>query len=149
MTVEPMPDQTEHLDAARELVIRAQPGDTVQLVMDQYISLFGDIAECQENVDFWSKRLAKLKGALAALMGDATVGTIGGEPAVTYEPVDRFNSTEFKKKHPNMFQAYQRTIEKKELDVAALKLSRPELYAQFQVRPLRVTYQPPGTRKPE
>jgi hypothetical protein len=63
------------------------------------------------------------------------------------EPVARIDGTEFKKKYPNLHRAYTREVTKQELDVEALKLSRPELYAQFQVRPLRMTWEPPGSPK--
>lgn len=143
-------DEAARLAAVRELVIRRTGEgsvDTSVMPLDAYVSILGEISECQAAVTFWSKRLERLKAGLTALMGDAHEGTINGEAAVFYAPVNRFNVTEFKKKHPNMARAYMHTVSHEELDVEALKLSRPELYAEFQVRPLRIIYEPPGTPK--
>jgi hypothetical protein len=143
-------EEEERLQAARELVIRTRPtseGGTVAttLALDNYVPLLAEIVECQNMVDFWEKRLKRLKEGLGALLGEAHNGTVNGEQAVAYEPVNRFNTTAFRRQYPNLWRAYVHTVSKEELDVEMLRLSRPDLYAEFQVRPLRVTYEPPGS----
>lgn len=136
------------LQAARELVIRSAPVDqSPVMALDGHTQLLAEFAECQEMVTFWKKRLDRLKVALAAVLGDAHRGTVNGEEVVFHEPVARFDSTSFRNKYPNMYRAYLREVYKQELDVEALKLSRPELYTEFQVRPLRMTWEPPGSAK--
>lgn len=137
--------EEERLQAARELVIPASKAvstGTVQL--DAFIPLLTQIAECKENVKFWKTRLDKLEEALAALMGDATLGTVGGNDAVVFEPTARFRGGDFKKKYPNLAKAYTREVPRMELDIEAIRMSRPDLYAEFQVRPMRVVWETPG-----
>jgi hypothetical protein len=121
---------------------KAATAGTVQL--DAFVPLLNEIAECKENVKFWETRLARLEEALSALMGDATVGRVAGNDAVIYEPTARFRGGDFKKKYPNLAKAFTREVPKMELDINAIKLSRPDLYAEFQVRPMRVVWEPPG-----
>lgn len=138
-------NEEDRLKAARELVIPANKtvsSDTVAL--DAFLPLLAEINECKDNIKFWQTRLARSNTALAALMGDSTKGTIAGLDAVVFEPTARFSTTEFKKKYPNLARAYTHTVPKEEVDVEALRLTRPEVYAEFQVRPMRVVWEPPG-----
>lgn len=132
--------------AARELVIRTESKTPAvnrsQLSLDGHLSLLNEIAEAQETAKFWKERLEFLKASLAKLMGDAEEGTIAGQEAVVYEPINGFNVTAFEKKFPHLARAYTREFTVTKVDVDLLKHARPDLYAQFRTRPMRVTWKP-------
>lgn len=140
-------NEEEQLAYARELVLRNEPSQVVAapMALDGFVPLLGDIYEAMEAERFWKARVEKLKKQLAAVLGDAQQGTVGGEEAVTFEPINKFSAKAFKDKYPNLYRAYITTRTVEEIDEAALKLTRPELYAEFQTRPMRVTWKPPGS----
>jgi hypothetical protein len=117
------------------------------MALDAHLPLLEEIAECQESVDYWKKRQAKLEETLAALLGDSELGTVNGEKVVTFKPVDRFKGAEFAKQYPDLSQAYMHEETKRVVDVQLLRIARPDLYSEFCSRPLSVTYKRPA-RKP-
>lgn len=140
-------DEAARLEAARSLVIRTEGAVQKSVPLDSYVPLLDEIKECQRMEAFWKERLARLRTSLAGIMGSAEIGTVNGEEAVTYEPTARFNGSAFKKQYPNLSKAFMHTVEKSEWDLDLLRKSRPDLYAQFQVRPILVKYEPPGALK--
>lgn len=141
---EPMSEDVAQ--AARELVIaESQPPALTPVVLDSVANLVTEYNECQNMETFWKKRREEIKTRLVEMLGESTSGTISGRTAVTYERIDQFNSTEFKKKYPQLWEVYQHTVPKKELDIALLKRVRPDLYAEFQTRKMLVPYKAPGS----
>lgn len=146
MTQPPPPPEEQQLAHARELVLRNEAQvATAPMALDGFVPLLGDIYEAMEAEKFWKNRVEKLKKQLAAVLGDSQQGTVGGEEAVTFEPINKFSAKAFREKYPNLYRAYITTRTVEEIDEAALKLTRPELYAEFQTRPMRVTWKPPGS----
>lgn len=110
------------------------------IAMDQWVDKLAEAAECQRSITFWQKRLEKIKTELAELVGDAQIGTVNGSPVFAFAWKDQFNSTEFKKKYPDMYRLYSRDVTEKKFDAEWLKSTRPELWHQFQVRAMRITF---------
>lgn len=114
--------------------------------MDRYIKLLAEERECANNIKWWTERRKMVTAEIIDHLGGAEVGTVNGVEAVTYRPREQFNSTEFKKKYPNLYHVYCREITKTEFDADWLKDTRPDLYKEFQVRPLIVKYTAPGEK---
>lgn len=112
--------------------------------MDSVVNLLADDVECAAMIKWWQARRAMVRQQLADALGTSTSGTVNGQEVVTYNYINQFNTTEFKKKFPDMYQVYTRTVAKEELDVEKLKKSRPDLYQEFRVRTMLVSYEPPG-----
>jgi hypothetical protein len=132
------PTSTDTDAIARELVIRTERTDVQPL--DAYVTLLGDYVECQKSMEFWQKRLERLKAQLAAVMGEKEVGTVNGEAVFFYQTQNRFRTTEFAKKYPDFHRLYSRDFTEKRFDPGWLKDERPELYEEFQVRAMRITF---------
>lgn len=115
-----------------------------QVAMERYIKFLAEERECANMLKWWAERHKAVKNAITGILGDAEVGTVNGTEAVTYRYRNQFNSTEFAKKYPNLYEIYKREQTKIEFDPEWLRTSRPDLYREFQVRTLRVTYTPPG-----
>ena len=126
-----------------ELVMRTE--DPTSMAMDSYVDLLADDVECANMIKFWTERRDQVRKRLAGILGENEIGTVNGQDAIRYEYQDRFNSTVFKKKYPNLYRAYVRPVTEEKFDSTLLKASRPELYREFQVRSMRVTYEPPGS----
>lgn len=132
-------------NAARELVIPTQskpPAPRSTFSLDAHVALLNDIAEAQETAKFWTDRLEFLKKSLSDILGDAEEGTIAGQEAVVYEPINRFNVSAFTKAYPQLARAYSREFTETRVDTDWIKRVRPDLYSQFQSRPMRVTWKP-------
>jgi hypothetical protein len=125
-------------EAAKELVLATTPSDAKPL--DALVSKLADYVECQKSIEFWQKRLNRLKDELAEAMGDAEVGTVNGEAVLFYQTQNRFRTTDFAKKYPDFYRLYSRDFTEKKFDPSWLKDERPDLYAQFQVRAMRNTF---------
>lgn len=131
-------DLTPEQEAAKELVIRTTSQS--QLALDSFVQVLADYRECQTTMEFWKNRLEKLKARMAEIMGEQEVGTVNGDPVFFYQRQNRFNSTDFKKQYPDMYRLYTRDITEKKFDPEWLKQARPDLYEQFQVRAMRITF---------
>lgn len=114
------------------------------VAMEQYVKLLAEERECANNIKWWKERREKVQAAIAKHLGDAEVGTVNGVEAVTYHYRQQFNSSEFKKKYPNLYHVYSREVTETKLDVEWLRTSRPDLYREFQTRVLNVKYTAPG-----
>jgi hypothetical protein len=131
-------DLTPEQEAAKELVIRTTHQS--QLALDTYVQVLADYRECQTTMEFWKNRLEKLKAQMAEIMGDQEIGTVNGEAVFFYQRQNRFNSTAFQKQYPDMYRLYTRDITEKKFDPDWLKQARPDLYAEFQVKAMRITF---------
>jgi hypothetical protein len=116
---------------------------TEEIVMDlgPHAKLLAEEKEAQRMAEFWSKRRDKLRAEIEEVMGDATIGTIDGSKVVVYEPVERFRGAEFRKLYPDTYQFYTREVTKTQFDEEWFRASRPDLYEQFRVRPLKNTFE--------
>jgi hypothetical protein len=125
-------------EVAKELVLATTELDAKPL--DNVVSKLADYVECQNSIEFWKKRLERLKKELAEIMGETEVGTVNGEAALFYERQNRFRTGEFAKKYPDFHRLYSRDFTEKRFDPEWLKDQRPDLYEQFQVRAMRITF---------
>lgn len=139
------PDELANVISSDVVIGSDKSDEPKTLNMDAYAQLLAEERECTAMAAWWKQRGDKVKKRIREIMGDHTVGTVNGIPAVYYEPQNRFDSTTFRGKYPDMFRAYSRPITEEEFDVEWFKRVHPEIYSQFQVRPLRVTYDAPGT----
>jgi predicted phage-related endonuclease len=130
--------EPESAELAKELVIATAATNSQPL--DVYVHQLADYVECQRSIDFWEKRLKRLKAQLAEAMGNAEVGTVNGEAVLFYPPQNRFQGKEFSKQYPDFYRLYSRDFTRKQFDPNWLKDERPDLYEQFQVRAMRVTF---------
>jgi hypothetical protein len=105
--------------------------------LDGHAELLSRYNTAAQAVKYWENELAKAKEELAKVMGDATSGTVEGREVVTYRTVDRFRGADFKKAYPDTYRLYTTTREVTSFDVDMFRQSRPDLYAQFQVRAFR------------
>lgn len=69
-----------------------------------------------------------------------TAGTADGvtEAVVTCRPTDTFQGAQFAKDHPDLAAQYAREVTRQELDVAALRRERPEVWARYRSSALKV-----------
>lgn len=102
--------------------------------LDQHVKILADMRECKNTIDFWTKRWEELKTQMAEIMGDAEVGTVNGEVALTFHKTERFSSGEFRKKYPDMYKFYTREVTTERFDEKWFRTTRPELWEEFQSR---------------
>lgn len=138
------PDELASVLASDVVLGSAVPASIKPLNMDEHAQLLAEERECTAMVAWWTQRGRRVKARIAEIMGEHTVGTVNGNEVVFYEPQKRFNSTEFKKQYPDMYQAYSRPVTESQFDADWFQRSQPDIYRRFQVRPLRVTYEAPG-----
>lgn len=142
-------DDAQRSEAARELVIRSTQEVAIGPVkLDEYATLLANIATALDAAKHWKARADQLKEQLATILGSAEVGTVNGEEAVTFRPSADFSEGKFKAKYPDLYRAYVITRTVEQIDLVALKRTRPELYEEFRTRPMRVTWKPPGSNIP-
>lgn len=113
-----------------------------KVAFDQHQQLLTDYKEAQASMAFWERRKKALYAQIVALLGDAEEATVDGQLALTYHGEQRINGSEFQARYPDLWKLYQKSVVKEELDVAALKAQQPEIYAEFQVQSMRVTFDP-------
>lgn len=135
--------ENEHAALVKDLVHAAQ-NPPAEFTMDDQVRLLADERECARNIKWWTERQKLIQERLKELLGDNTVGVVNGQPVVFFEYQSRFNSTEFKKKYPNLYKTYSRPVTEERFDAEWLRVQRPDLYREFQVRSFRNTYEEPG-----
>lgn len=104
------------------------------VALDEHVELLAAYNKCAENEKFWRDKKEEIKEQITKLLGEATLGTIDGKPAFTYEYTDRMRTEQFRKDHPDLWQAYQRPVTKDEFDMGLFRLARPGLYHEYQSR---------------
>lgn len=124
-------------------LVTPTPDPTV-FAMDPYVDLLAEDVECSNMIKWWTARRDLVRQRIGVILGENEIGTVNGQEAVRYERQNRFNSTAFRKKYPNLYRVYSRPVTEEKFDPDMLKASKPELYAEFQVRAMRVMYEPPG-----
>ena len=93
---------------------------------------------CRDNARYWEKEKALAQEALEELLGDAEVAKIKGREVLTYARIDAFNEGKFKKEHPDLWKFYLHPVEVERFDREIFSRTRPELYAQYQTRQMKV-----------
>lgn len=113
-----------------------------RIALDPYVPLLEALAEAKDNVKFWQEQKEKHEAALAKIMGDAVIGTVDGLDVVTYRPIEQFRGGEFEKMYPDTYRAFTHEVTRKVFDHTLLRATRPELWKQFQSRPMKSSYIP-------
>lgn len=93
---------------------------------------------CRDNARYWEKEKEEAKAALEQLLGEAEVAKLKGRAVLTYAPINGFNETRFKKEHPDLHKFYMRPVEVDKFDRDLFERTRPELYAEYQTRQMKV-----------
>lgn len=109
--------------------------------LDSYVDKLADLAECKRMQKWWSDREEKIKAELAEVLGDAEVGTVAGKDVLYYEPINRLNGGAFKKAMPDTWKLFHRPITEERFDAEWLRMARPDLWSQFQVKQMRSTFE--------
>lgn len=121
--------------------------DPAAIALDAYVALLAEDVECANMQKWWAERRKVVQARLKAIMGACEVGTVNGQEVVHYERQNRFNSTDFRKKYPALYEAYMVEHTRREFDADLLKHSQPDIYQQFQVRSMRISFEPPGSKE--
>lgn len=108
--------------------------------LDEHVKELEWLSECSENIAFWTAKKEEAQAALAAIMGDATVGTLKGQQVITYRFQEKFRGEDFKRFYPDTWRSFYTDVTRKQFDVKALQALRPDLYDQFRVRAMKSTY---------
>lgn len=74
---------------------------------------------------------------LRALLGDAEIGTVGGDPVVTWKRNGTFRSGDFRTLEPELAAKFTRPAPA--LDLDSLKAEQPDTYERYRARVLRPT----------
>jgi hypothetical protein len=114
----PTPSPAKDIDAHEELVAR--------------------FLLCRDNAQYWTKEKALVQKALEDLLGESEVAKIGGREVLTYARINGFNEGKFKKEHPDLHRFYTHKVEVEEFDREGFERTRPEIYAQYQTRQMKV-----------
>jgi hypothetical protein len=91
----------------------------------------------QANYVELGKQLNRLETELRNEVGDAHAATIFGEVVVTYQPINRFRTTQFAEDNPVLYKEFTRPRLVDEFDVEAFREAHPNLYALYQSRQWR------------
>lgn len=105
--------------------------------LDSLVDKLADHKECLKMIDFWTDRARKIASEISTVMGDATIGTVNGEPVVTYNFVERFRGKDFMTDYPDMYRLFTHEVAKTQFDLDLFRQSRPDLYEKYRVRALR------------
>jgi hypothetical protein len=115
-----------------------EPIVPAKIELDEHADLIARYRKCRDLEAQWKKEKEIVKAQLAKLMGDAEVGLLNGEKVLTYAREERFNTTEFRKQYPDMYKLYMKEKTVEQFDLEGFRLTRSELFEEFQVRSLRV-----------
>lgn len=116
--------------------------DTDEVVsLEAHAKNLADWKECDDQIVFWSRRRDAIQAEIGEALGDATVGVIGNRIVVTRRRTEAFQGKEFAKKYPDLAKLYTREMSVEKLDVAWLKQAQPALWAEFQSRPWKNTFE--------
>jgi hypothetical protein len=128
---------------SEELATRGDDNQSRALVvasrvdLAEHAELLATHKKCAQNEAFWKKEKERAAERLQALMGESgTEGVIDGKEVLTYEYTDRMRTADFKKAHPDLYEAYTDEVTKLEFNVESFKRNRPDIYHEFQSRSL-------------
>jgi hypothetical protein len=107
------------------------------VTLDAFVTELAKYNECTKAIKYWTEERDRVVALLTERLGEAEEGTVAGQVVFTYRRKDGFNSTRFKKDHPDLARMYTRTVEKLEFDADWFKRTRPELFREYQTRSVR------------
>ena len=103
------------------------------LALDEHIDLLRRWRQATKARLGWAKLEEELKEQIDKLLGDTNSGTINGEEAVVRQRINKFAAGKFAEQEPEMARFFEHEVTVREIDVALLKLTRPDLYKKYQV----------------
>jgi hypothetical protein len=112
--------------------------DKPTVALDAIAELVRRDRELQRQEADTKKERAKVRDQISRLMGDALVGTVAGEPAVTYEFTSTWRKGDFMKAHEDLAQHFMVKREVEELDIDLLKRVYPTIWEGFRSRALKL-----------
>ncbi len=112
------------------------------VALDDYIPVLEAWHEASVRIKELNAEIEKYKTLLTKVMGDAVIGTVDGVKVLDFKPIESFNGKEFEKRFPETYRFYVREVTTKTLDKSAIQATRPDLWEQFQSRPMKSTYVP-------
>ena len=85
-------------------------GEMAEATNDQAIDI-GELRNLKEQIKALKEQEEAVASRLIMAIGEKTGLTLGGKKAVTYKAMSttRFSSTDFKKSHPDLYQAFAKT----------------------------------------
>jgi putative phage-type endonuclease len=95
--------------------------------LDDHVDLVEQLRAAKAVEGEAGTEVSRIENELKALLADRGVGTIDGEPVVTWKAAKAFDETRFRAEHPDQWEKFQK------FDGSALKEHDPKLYAAFQV----------------
>jgi hypothetical protein len=118
------------------------PSRTIQVpegtgVLDETPWLAEALETAEAALKYWKNRVDELKAAVRIVAGENEEITLNGKPAFTYHYINGFRGEDFRKDHPDLYEAYLHEVKKMELDTTTLRSARPEVYREYQTRQLR------------
>lgn len=120
-------------DKEREAVLLA-----VSTNVDDLADRLKALAEISQRIAVLTAQAEAIKKEVKEALGDSQGGTIAGRLVVTNATTRRFDASGFAERHPGLVDAYtvDRTV--REIDLVALRTDRPDVFAEFSVRSMRV-----------
>lgn len=118
-----------------------QPEERV-VDLDEYLPVLEAWYEATLEIKDLQAKIDQYKALLGKIMGDATIGRVDGQPVVTFRPIESFNSSDFRKKYPDTYRFFVHEVTEKRFDKDLLRRTRPELWEEFQTRPMKSSYVP-------
>jgi hypothetical protein len=106
-------------------------------VLDDVPWIPTELEKAEAALKYWKERVDELKAAVRAVAGEGEEVTLNGKPMFTYHYINGFRGEDFKKDHPDLYEAYLHPVTKQELDVKTLRSAKPDVYRQYQSRQLR------------
>lgn len=94
-------------------------GEMAEATNDQAIDI-GELRNLKEQIKALKEQEEAVASRLIMAIGEKTGLTLGGKKAVTYKAMSttRFSSTDFKKSHPDLYQAFAKTTNTRVLRLA-------------------------------
>jgi len=102
--------------------------------LDAQVDLLKRYTEAKAAKEAWSKIEEQLRSELEKLLGDAEEATVNGATAITWARTNTFQTAEFKKREPELHRIYEEDKVVRALNVERLRLTRPEIFRQYQSR---------------
>jgi hypothetical protein len=106
-------------------------------VLDEVPWIPDELEKAEAALKYWKNRVDELKAAVRVVAGENEEITLNGKPVYTYHYINGFRGEDFRKDHPDLYEAYLHEVRKMELDTTTLKSARPDVYREYQSRQLR------------
>lgn len=114
---------------------QVDPDKSVELERADVAPLLAARGEALADLASAELRIDDAENQLRALIGDAELATVDAETVATWKPNGTFASKRFTKAHPELAETFRtKTV----IDTKRLAAERPDLYAAFRPRVLRI-----------